>query len=271
MDALPVAILEAAQVYMIAAALGLARMTGMIIIMPAFTRLGLTGILQAGVALALSLPLVPFIMATASPDALGFGQLAALLFKETVVGMAIGLILGVPLWAAEAAGEILDLQRGLTFAELADPSNTTQNNVTGTLFSILIVAMYFAGGGLPMTLRFVYDSYNLWPLTGFTPIFSAQAGGLFLDLLDDILRMGVLLVVPIIIAFLLVDLSLALVARAAPHMNIFVLSLTVKNLAFAVLIVLYAAFLLNYIGHDLRWFIDADRMIERLAPNKPAR
>jgi len=37
--------------YIVAASIGLARMTGMIMVMPAFTRIGLTGILQAGVAL----------------------------------------------------------------------------------------------------------------------------------------------------------------------------------------------------------------------------
>ena len=130
-------------IYIVAASIGLARMTGMIIVMPAFTRIGLTGILQAGVALALSLPLLPFILATVGPEPLGFAQMAGILLKETVVGMTIGLVLGVPIWAAEAAGEILDLQRGVTFAELVDPAYTTHNNIGGTFFAVVMVALFF--------------------------------------------------------------------------------------------------------------------------------
>ena len=254
------------EVYIIASAIGLARMTGMILVMPAFTRIGLSGLLRGGVALALSLPLLPFIVATVTPEPMGFGQMAGILLKETVVGMAIGLVLGVPIWAAEAAGEILDLQRGVTFAELIDPSQTTQNNIAGTFFAVVMVALYFASGGLSLTLRAVYDSYSLWPLTSFMPVFSAESGRLFLGIMDDILGMGLMLVAPIVLAMLLADLSLALVARAAPHMNIFVLSLTVKNLAFALLIVLYSAFLLSYMRENLGLLVDGSKKLEQYAP-----
>ena len=129
-----------------------------------------------------------------------------------------------------------------------------------------MVALYFASGGLSLTLRAVYDSYSLWPLTSFMPVFSAESGRLFLGIMDDILGMGLMLVAPIVLAMLLADLSLALVARAAPHMNIFVLSLTVKNLAFALLIVLYSAFLLSYMRENLGLLVDGSKKLEQYAP-----
>ena len=46
---------EGVETYIISAAIALARMIGLIIIMPAFTRLGLTGILRSGVALVFAL------------------------------------------------------------------------------------------------------------------------------------------------------------------------------------------------------------------------
>lgn len=256
-------------VYVIAAAVGTARMTGLMLVMPAFTRIGLSGTLRIGVALALALPLFPFIIATMTPEPLSFGQMAGIVLKETVVGIAIGLVLGVPIWAAEAAGEILDLQRGVTFAELVDPSLTTHNNIAATLFALVMVALYFASGGLSLTLRAVYDSYSLWPLTSFTPVFNAESGRLFLKIMDDILGMGLMLVAPIVLALLLADVSLALVARAAPHLNIFVLSLTVKNFAFALLIVLYGAFLLSYMRQNLASIVDGTAKLEQYAPKRP--
>jgi type III secretion protein T len=84
--------------------------------------------------------------------------------------------------------------------------------------------------------------------------------------MDDILGIGLMLVAPIVLAMLLADLSLALVARAAPHLNIFVLSLTVKNFAFALLIVLYGAFLLSYMRENLGLLVDGSKKLEQYAP-----
>jgi type III secretion protein T len=257
------------EVYIVASAIAMARMTGLIMVMPAFTRMGLTGLLLGGTALALSLPLVPFIVATVAPHPLGMIQLATITLKEVVVGITIGLVLGVPIWAAEAAGEILDLQRGVTFAELMDPSATTQNNIGGTFFAIVMVALFFLSGGLSLTLRAVYDSYSLWPVISFMPVFSAESGRLFLTILDDIFGLGLMLVAPIVLAMLLADISLALVARTAPHMNIFVLSLTVKNFAQALLIVLYASFLLNYMRENLNLIVTGSQRLEQYAPRHP--
>jgi type III secretion protein T len=46
-------------------------------------------------------------------------------------------------------------------------------------------------------------------------------------------------------------------ARAASHLNIFALSLTVKSLVFSVLLVIYCVFLIKYMGADLAALLDA--------------
>lgn len=226
------------QTYVVAWAIALARIGGFAAVFPVYARAGLNGLLRGGVSLALSLPLVPFIAVTVMPDKTALLQLPPILLKEVIVGALMGLFLGAPIWAAEIAGEILDLQRGVTFADIADPTSQSNNNVTGNFFALLILAIYFASGGFNITIKALYDSYGLWPIQSFMPIFSDQSGKLLLDLLDDIMSMGFMLVVPLVLAFLLADLSLALVARAAPQINIFILSLTVKNLTFAMLLVL---------------------------------
>jgi type III secretion protein T len=255
-----------AEIYIIAIAVGIARVGAMLTVMPAFTRLGLTGLVRGGTALAFSLPLIPIIVPTIALDTMDFSQIAVILLKEVAVGMLIGLVLGIPIWAAEAAGEILDLQRGVTFAELVDPTMTTHNNVLGTFLALVMVALFFLGGGVALTLRTIYDSYSLWPLANMTPILSAEAGDILLSLLDDLMGLGLLLVAPIVLSLLLADLALALVARAAPHMNIFVLSLPVKNLAMAVLLVLYGAFLISYMKDNLGLLINGQETLRRLAP-----
>jgi type III secretion protein T len=262
----PLPLISQIEIYVQVASIAIARMGGVFIVMPVFLRAGLTGILRAGIALTLAIPIMPFIAATFPFDEISGPLRYAILFKEFMVGVIIGFVLGIPIWATEAAGEILDLQRGLNFADIGDPSSTENNNITGSLLALVIVALYFATGGLNLTMNVVYGSYQVWPMAEFLPLFSQQAGLLFLTMLDDVLGIGLMMVIPLSMALLLSDLCLALVARAAPHLNIFILSLAVKNLVFALLIALYAVFLVGYMRDGLVWLVNAPAKLEQAAP-----
>jgi type III secretion protein T len=251
--------------YVIAISFASARMTGLIVIMPAFTRMGLTRLQQTAAALALALPLVPMIVAGIAREQLTPMVIAFLLFKEVLIGLVIGVVLGVPIWAAETAGDILDLQRGSTAANLFDPSSTTEESITGTLFGLIMVALYFGSGGLALTLHTVYDSYAIWPASSILPALTAAAAEFFVRLLDSIVTMGLVLVGPIVIFMLLTDLTIALVSRAAPALNVFALSLGVKNFVFTLLLVLYGAFLIAYMRNDLGSLLRAGSDLETLA------
>jgi type III secretion protein T len=253
------------QPYIVAAAFALARMLAMMIVFPVFDRLGVTGFLRNTIAVVLAIPLIPMIAAHLGDEQLGLGLIAALLLKEVVVGLVVGLVLAVPLYAAEAAGDILDQTRGSSQATLSDAAGT-QTSLTGTLLVLIIIALYFASGCFDLTLRGIYDSYGIWPVRRLLPLFSREAGGLLLSLLDAMITTGLMLVGPIVVALLLVDLLFALVARAAPSLQPFYLSMTVKNFVFALMLVLYSAFLIGYMKNGLVVFLDAKPQLEAIAP-----
>lgn len=250
--------------FLVAGSLATTRMFAMMSIMPIFTRIGISGLLQTIVALVFSLPVLPMIVDLVAAEPLTLGRYVVLLAKETAIGLAIGVVLGVPFWAAEAAGDIVDLQRGSSMATLIDPSSASETSVTGTLFAVALVAMFYATGGLSVVLRTVYESYSIWPVASTAPVFSAETGRLVLSLLDDVMGMGLMLAIPIVLALLLSDVCLALVARAAPHLHVFDLSLSVKSLVFCIVLVIYSAFLLNYMEYDLRWLLSAKDKLEAL-------
>jgi type III secretion protein T len=253
---------EHASVYFLAASLAIARIGGIVMIMPAFTRLGATGIVRGGIAVAFALPLLPSIAAALATQQFTAVSIGILLLKEVTIGVVIGLVLGVPLWAAGAAGDILDFQRGSNLAGLTDPLAAVEEGITGTLFGLAMVALYYASGGVSLTLRSVYDSYAVWPAERLLPLFGPDAGAIFLGLLDHIVAMGIMLVAPLMVCLLLSDLTIALLSRAAPNFNLFALSLAVKNLVFAVFLALYCAFLIAYMGGDLASLLTTRGQIE---------
>ena len=229
-----------------AVSLAMSRCLGMVFISPVFNRLGMTGLLRSAMALVFALPAVPMLLPVIMTDAPQFSiQFVGMLIVEMLIGMVIGAIYGIPVWAAEAAGEMIDLQRGSTMSQLLDPLSATESSVTATLFSIVILALFFLSGGLSVLLKGVYESYAVWPVGKLYPVFQDGMGTVLLSLLDRTMELAVRMVAPLMVAILVVDLLLAYLSRMAPSLHVFDLSMPVKNMLFAILIVLYVSFLLS--------------------------
>src|SRR5215469_15981129 len=86
--------------YISAAAVCGARIGGLMTVFPGFIRLGLSGILRGAVGLILTLLLVPIVKESWTQSAHPAGEIILLIFKEYIVGLTVGLVLGVPFWAA---------------------------------------------------------------------------------------------------------------------------------------------------------------------------
>ena len=252
---------------LMAAALAMARILALTFILPVFTRLELGVVLRGGIGLVLALPLAEPLAGTMTADAaLTATQLLLLMAKEVLAGLILGLLIGVPFYAAEVAGDVLDLQRGATMAQVIDPTSGGTVSITATLLSLVMIAVFFASGGQGLMMEAIYDSYRLWPADAMLPAFSAETPALLLGLVDAVLSLGLVLVGPLVIALLVTDLVLALLSRASPQLNAFDLSLAVKNLIVALLMTLYAAFLIAYLRDDLARLLDVGDMLRRLAP-----
>jgi len=78
--------------YLLASAFALARMLAMMTVFPVFDRLGVTGIVRNGIALALSVPIIPLIADHLGREQLSLGLMAALLLKEATVGLLVGVV-----------------------------------------------------------------------------------------------------------------------------------------------------------------------------------
>lgn len=248
-------LIEVAYPVITSAALAASRATGLVLITPAFNRLGLTGMIRGCVAVAVSIPMfMPVFGVLTSLTDYGSLFLAGLMIKEFLIGLLIGLLFGIPFWAAEAAGEMIDLQRGSTMAQLSDPLSSGESSVMATLLTVMLIALFFMSGGFIMVIDGYYHSYQLWPVAAFTPLFATSALLAVLSILDQVLRVGVVMISPLIITLLITDMMLAYLSRMAPSLHIFDLSMPVKNLCFSVLMVFYIAFLIPVMLDQLSEF-----------------
>lgn len=236
--------------WLLAYGIALARPMALVSLNPIFTRAQIGGLLRGAVATALALPMVPRLAAELAPALQSPVALLLLSVKEAGIGAALGVLLGVPFWALDVAGDVLDAQRGATQGRLNDPAGFEDVSITGTLLMTTGIALFVLTGGLEMLADLLYGSWRIWPALSALPSLDAQTPVLLLGILDRITRQGLLLAVPPVIAMLLADVSLLVIAKLAPNLRVDDLALAVRNMVFVLFMPLYAVFLIAYIRQD---------------------
>lgn len=229
--------------YLMVLGLSSARLVVAIAVIPAFTRLGITGIRRLCIGLALSLPVAWHLQSDlALFSAMRVERLVVLEVKESLVGLLLGLAFGLPFWAAAAAGDVLDFQRGALMAYVADPGQKSEIAVSGTLLQLVVILLFYTGGGANLLLSALYDSYRLWPPVETLPQFSKDAPEIILHFLDRLMTLALLLGAPLFLVLFMVEIAMALVARMAPQLRVFDLSLPIKAIALFAVIPIYFTF-----------------------------
>jgi len=237
--------------WLLAYGIAVARPMAMLSLNPVFTRAQITGLIRGAVASVLALPMVPVLAAAMPMEGSGSIGLLLLTAKEAVIGATLGLLLGAPFWALDVAGDVLDAQRGATQGRLNDPAGFEDVSIAGTMLIMTGITLFVLTGGLETLTDLLYGSWALWhPLDGL-PRLDERTPLLLLGLLDRITRQGLLIALPVVLAMLLVDAGLMVVARMAPQMRIDDLALSARNVAFFIFMPLYALFLLTYMRQDL--------------------
>lgn len=242
-------IIDAAYLYLMAMGLTMPRVMGIVMVIPIFTQIGLTGLLRTGFVVAVALPLLPYTLNEMQTFGdLGVGHIAGTVLKEGFIGLVLGFAFGLPFWGVQAAGDIADFQRGLMGANIGDPSQTSEASITATFLILIMITLFIVAGGMTIVVETLYRSYLIWPLFDFSPHLSMESATLFLEALDNIMRLAFVVGGPVIIAMFLGDAVLAAITRFAPQLNVFVLSMGVKCAIFTAFMPIYAIFVLDYMG-----------------------
>lgn len=159
-----------------------------------------------------------------------------ILLQQVVIGLAIGFSMRIVYTAVEMAGHLAGLQMGLGFATFYDPQNAAQVPIMAQFMSLLAVLIFLTMNGHQLVLMAIAESFHELPVSAqpFSPLgWKAVASWG-----SEIFRIGVLLSMPVVAALLVTNLSIGIMTRAAPQLNIFAvgfpITLTVGFLVLAI-------------------------------------
>ena len=203
--------------------LALVRAAAWIAVAPPFNTRMIPVQAKVGFALALAIPVAPRVAETAPPPEVAPLVTATLL--QVGMGLALGFVVQVIFAAVQAAGELIDLFAGFTIAATYDPFTNANQAVFGRFYQLLAVALLFAMDGHIMLVRGLLDSYAVVPST--LPDLGATTAEL-LDALALFFLSALEIAAPLLGALFLTEVSLGLLSKAAPQMNVFTLGFPIK-------------------------------------------
>jgi type III secretion protein T len=184
------------------------------------------------------------LLETGTPNIYAFVMLAG---KEALIGIMIGLVAGIPFWAASAAGNIIDFQSGASAASVVDPNAGEDTTPLGVYFFYLFAAV-FLGAGLfnENVLSPLYESFTIWRASDTWPELAIGNASLVLEMLSGILKGALVLALPIVMILLILELGLAIATRFVPQINVFFLAMSLKTLLNIIMLPLFYAMLVSY-------------------------
>ena len=212
--------------------------------MPIFAELHLPVSLRYAGALALSAPLLPTVDLTADSFGILPWDWFLLVLKEMCLGVILMVIVSLPFWVVDLAGDIIELQRGMGNEAVTDPNDLIQSQPTGRLFFLLFLLFVLTSGGLLIILDIIYQSFVVFPVMS-TPDLRDLAGTLIDGrLFETIFEYGLLILLPALLLLMLTDIVIALMTRFAQQLNVLQLILVLKGLIVVLVLPFYGPGLL---------------------------
>lgn len=178
-----------------------------------------TALMALFVSLVL-LPVVPTVQIR--PDELNILVLLSILVYQMLIGLALGLAIDVIFSGVQIAGELMGFQMGFSIANVVDPMTGITAPITSNILYITAFLLFFSFGGHHLLIKAMVDTFAIVPIsdrmvhTGFLMSVMTYAGQMFV--------IGVKVAAPVVGILLLVNVSFAIIARALPQMNVFLMA-----------------------------------------------
>ena len=220
----------------------LSRTSAIVMLLPGFGEVDPPPTVRAGLALALSLLLLPVIAPLVPSATVGWGA-AGMVVAELLVGAALGWLARLPAIALSMCGAVVSSMIGLSSVLQLDPALGAQSSALSRLLGLLAPLLVLATGLYSLPLSALVGSYQLLPPGTVIPAGplaeSIQQG------MSTAFGLSIRLSAPFLIASLLVQAGLGLLGRLIPQLQVNLLAVPGQILGGVALLGLLASPLLS--------------------------
>lgn len=216
----------------------LMRMSGFIMLNPIFGRNNVPALIRGGFTIVLAV--IVFLATPAQEIPLsGMLEYGLLLLQEFAVGYALGFVISLFLFVIILAGELIDMQLGISMSKVYDAQSNTSIALSATYYNAIFMLLFFAVDGHLALLHTMLNSGSVIPYGQVT--LGRELAMAVLDTVTVCSNLGVKMAFPFIAIEVLCTMGMGILMRAIPQINVFVVNIQLKIfMGLMVIIVLFS-------------------------------
>lgn len=209
-------------------ALLFARLGAVLMLAPGWGEQAAPPTLRLAAAVLVTAVLAPSLAGSTPPMPANVVDGIPLLISEVLVGLMLGGGARLMMSALQVAGAAAGLGSGLGFAQQIDPMASQTAAIFSGFFSLMGVVLVMAAGLHRVMIQAAADSYIVFPPGHLPPI--GDASMFVIDAVANAFRLGIQIAAPVLIFSLIFNLSLGLVARLLPQIQVFMIAMPLSVL-----------------------------------------
>jgi flagellar biosynthetic protein FliR len=167
--------------------------------------------------------------------------------KETITGLLIGFSANICSSILLFAGNIIDMDIGLSMATEFNPDMSTQITITGNFYYYMVMLLLVASDMHTYVLRAACDSFYLIPV-GQTAFEWDNLLATMTKYMSDLVIIGFRIFLPVFACIMVLNCILGIMAKVAPQMNMFAVGMQLKVLV-GLTVIFLTIFLIPHIAN----------------------
>jgi len=232
----------------------LARMSAFLVTWPVFGGMNVPAPLKVLLSFLISITLYPILKADFKHVFTSYSQLIFYVGKEALIGLALAQASYMFFYMIQMMADLVSTSIGISSAQLFNPTFQSSATPVDSLYYGMAVLFFLLVDGHHMFLTGLVQSYDIAPIFRWTLDGKSFAQMSLIG--RDVVVMGFQLASPVLVSILLINISLAIVGRAVPQINVLVTSMPVNALAGILVMVISMPFLLDQFGTTLGYFVE---------------
>ena len=206
--------------------LTLIRVSLIVFLLPFFGGETIPTTVKAALAIVLTMAIWPDLSLRGEAFPAHPANIVMLIIGEALLGLLMGAMVHFIFAGIQLGGQIIGFQMGFSMLTFADPSSGTQLVVTAFLAQTVGMAIFLALDGHLYLLSALMGSFKLVGPGQF--YLSIASLGDLIQMSGQMFSLAAKIAGPLIGCLFMIDLALALMARAAPQMNLLMIGFPLK-------------------------------------------
>lgn len=204
----------------------LSRISAFVMVAPFFSNTNTPNRHKAGFSAVVAIMLY-FTVPRMELDYGGTMGYAFVVIKEVICGLIMGYMTSCCRYIMLFAGTLMDMDIGISMAQVFDPSTGSQVAITGNLYNYMILLLLMVSDMHRYIFRAMVDSFTLIPL-GYVNVNSEALYITFVKFMGDLFIIAFRIFLPVFACIMILNCVLGIMVKVSPQMNMFSIGIQLK-------------------------------------------